>query len=425
MTSGIGPSTKTPISETKLWKRKADLPAADQRKRQRMDTTSVAESVVASVLEGAQKLGKFRMHLEAKVVLENLKHLKCESKSLEDVEVAYRVDFKKASCRSWWSSLTSAYASEALFGLPGQQKGKEGRPAASCTQSRTDRELRTKCRLERHRERLYARFYIKLLNSLWKHDQIRVKAFNVLACLSDQESKVRRTLRKAYALCLLGNYIEEVRSLLNLRARLDSGDSEQRDLVQPVQRDGVSCGSVSKTPVQRAEISTQHLLAADPLPTQVNAHHETRISDSQTPCLDPPTDKYAGEQQQLDPSTRKLQTQEEEGARPRHYPLSDTSMPGEQICSQLQDSCNELPQFQDIGVRESEPDPVSSQLFSPTGTLWGSSWDNCGLDATQKDLTQRRLCNAPLQTGLISAHEAQNMVQSPFWDEFLVDASNW
>jgi len=80
--------------------------------------------------------------------------------------------------------LTSAYASEALFGLPGQQKGKEGRPAAYCTQSRTDRELRTKCRLGRHRERLYARFYVKLLNSLWKHDKIRVKAFNVLACLS-------------------------------------------------------------------------------------------------------------------------------------------------------------------------------------------------------------------------------------------------
>jgi len=216
-----------------------------------------------------------------------------------------------------------------------------------------------------------------------------------------------------------------VRSLLNLRARLDSGDSEQRDSIQPVQRDGVSCGSVSKPPVQRAEISTQHLLAADPLPTQVNAHRETRISDSQMPCFDPPTDKYAGEQQQLYPSTRKLQTQREEGARPRHYPLSDPSMPGEQICSQLQDSCNELPQFQDIGIRESEPDPVSSQHFSPTGTLWGSSWDNCGLDATQKDLTQRKLCNAPLQTGLISAHEAQNMVQSPFWDEFLVDASNW
>ena len=165
MTSDIGPSTKIPISKTKPWKRKADLPSADQRKKQRMDTTSVAESVVASVLEGAQKLGKFRTHLEAKIVLENLKHLKCETKSLEDVEVAYRVDSKKASCRSWWSSLTSAYASEALFGLPGQQKGKEGRPAASCTRSRTDHELRTKCRLERHRERLYARFYINLLNS--------------------------------------------------------------------------------------------------------------------------------------------------------------------------------------------------------------------------------------------------------------------
>ncbi|KAK0246854.1 hypothetical protein LTS09_018002 [Friedmanniomyces endolithicus] len=460
MTSGIGPSTQTPTSKTKPWKRKADLPSADQRKKQRMDTTSVAESVVASVLEGAQKLGKFRTHLEAKVVLENLKHLKCETKSLEDVEVAYRVDSKKASCRSWWSSLTSAYASEALFGLPGQQKGKEGTPAANCTQSRTDRELRTKCRLERHWERLYARFYIKLLNSLWKRDQIRVKAFNVLACLfvasSPSRAMKRYTVEEVDVLaettsCRLLTYenctwedidpssrfdpltllqtknqsIEEVRTLLNLRARLDFRDSEQRDLVRPVQRDGVSCGSVSKSPVQRAEISTQHLLTADPLPTQVNAHHETRISDSQTPCLDPPTDKYAGEQQQLDPSTRKLQTQQEEEARPRHYPLSDTSMPGEQICSQIQDSCNELPQFQDIGVRESEPDPVSSQLFSPTGTLWGSSWDNCGLDATQKDLTQRRLCNAPIQTGLISAHEARIMVQSPFCDEFLVDASNW
>lgn len=216
-----------------------------------------------------------------------------------------------------------------------------------------------------------------------------------------------------------------MRSLLNLRERLDSGDSEQRDSVQPVQRDGVSCGSVTKTPVQRAEISTQHLLAADPLPTQVNAHHGTRISESQTPCFDPPTDQYASEQQQLYSSTRKLQIQQEEGARPRHYPLSDTSMPGEQICSQLQDSCNELPQLQDIGLRERDPDPVSNQHFSPTGTLLGSSWESCGLNATHKDLTQRRLCNAPLQTGLITAHVARNMVQSPFWDEFLVDASTW
>jgi len=158
MTSGIGPTTETPTSKMKQLKRKADLPSADQRKKQRIDTTSVAESVVASVLEGAQKLEKFRTHLEAKVVLENLKHLNCKAQSLEDVEVAYRVDSKKASCRSWWSSLTSAYASEALFGLLGQHKVKEGRPAANCTQSRTDRELRAKCRLERHRERLYARF---------------------------------------------------------------------------------------------------------------------------------------------------------------------------------------------------------------------------------------------------------------------------
>jgi len=196
MTSSIGPSTKTPTSKPKRLKRKAGLPSADQRKNQRIDTTSVAESVVASVLEGAQKLEKFRTHLEARVVLENLKHLKSETQSLEDVEVAYRVDSKKASCRSWWSSLTSAYASEALFGLPGQQRGREGRPSAKCTQSRTDRELRTKCRLERHRERLYARFYIKLLNSLWKQDGIRVKAFNVLACLSGRLLYQPHTPRK-------------------------------------------------------------------------------------------------------------------------------------------------------------------------------------------------------------------------------------